>query len=105
MNDRTMLNPSLRVPRPDDQTVLNTAAIQAEGFRLDQKKAERIIRKYKYGRSASMAGDTSAIFYSVSACQSVTPSFHETACSLHSLRFFANQLTDSEVKTTRSATK
>lgn len=37
MNDRTMLNPSLQVPRPDDQTVLNTAAIQAEGLRPGMK--------------------------------------------------------------------
>ena len=37
MNDRTMLNPSLQVPRPDDQTVLNTATIQAEGLRPGMK--------------------------------------------------------------------
>ena len=37
MNDRTVLNPSLQKPQPDDQTVLNTAAIQAEGLRPGMK--------------------------------------------------------------------
>ena len=37
MNDRTILNPSLQRPQASDQTVLNTAAILAEGLRPGMK--------------------------------------------------------------------